>query len=251
MITYGFTDVHENWKILKREVDNRRGTDVRFVLNGDYFDHHLKPNINVAEDMAKLLVDEYLYDSNFSVHWGNHDPQYFWSANGSIMTSGSCYKKAEALSKIFSTKDRHQFKFFSFVGKYLVSHAGINNQMLHPTTGVGTDYLLKLGQSAVRQWDIGQDHMFTHAGRARGGSMGNHGGIIWQDWNDEFMPIDDVNQIVGHTLNRLNKEPLVRTNHTEKSEKSQKSQNFCFDGQMQVCFRIEDDKDVEFEYLSY
>jgi hypothetical protein len=36
------------------------------------------------------------------------------------------------------------------------------------------------------------------AGEARGGFQ-PVGGITWLDWNEEFYPIPNVNQIVGHT----------------------------------------------------
>ena len=35
-------------------------------------------------------------------------------------------------------------------------------------------------------------------GTARGGTL-KKGGLLWQDWFEEFEPIEGLNQIVGHT----------------------------------------------------
>lgn len=245
MITFGFTDIHEEWKLLKREIDQRKkeyGSDTQFILNGDYFDHKWKPPIEVAEDMAKLLKHEYLYDPNFKVHFGNHDIQYFWPNNGAMITSGYSWKKAERLSKILTKKDRNQLKFFTFVGRYLVSHAGINASMVHPIDGVTEKRLNLYLHPTQYSLDIGNTHVFIQPGAARGGFPGDHGGILWQDWIREFLPIAGINQIVGHTSNR--KTP-VRKNHNKEIN----SKNYCFDSNNTVCFKIEDDKKVVFETI--
>jgi hypothetical protein len=39
---------------------------------------------------------------------------------------------------------------------------------------------------------------FFGCGRSRGGSFAK-GGITWQDFDTDFVPIEGVNQIVGHT----------------------------------------------------
>ena len=58
---------------------------------------------------------------------------------------------------------------------------------------------------------------WLQAGRGRGGT-GRVGGLDWLDWSSEFVPIEGLNQIVGHSSR-----PDVRT------KTAANSYNICID----------------------
>src|SRR6185369_4930136 len=52
---------------------------------------------------------------------------------------------------------------------------------------------------AVKNLYAGKDHWFIYAGFSRSMISRGYGGLLWCDWNQEFMPMKGIHQIVGHT----------------------------------------------------
>jgi hypothetical protein len=46
-------------------------------------------------------------------------------------------------------------------------------------------------------------------GRGRGG-IARVGGVVWADWNTEFVPIEGLNQVVGHTPGDVVRTKMLR-----------------------------------------
>lgn len=111
---------------------------------------------------------------------GNHEMSYL---EPSMQCSG--YNNATAQHvKHMHTRMRRWLREYWWVGDYLITHAGVDQELLDYKDLTLEGYLAN-GQ-------------FNDIGRYRGGSA-QVGGLYWNDFNAEMTPINGVKQVVGHS----------------------------------------------------
>ena len=187
----------------------------RVVLLGDYFDDFGDTAKDIKKS-ANWLKQSLKHEERIHL-FGTHDLWYRYPYNPFLIASGNSGKKSEIISKILYEDDWNLLHFFYIEQTFLLTHAG-----LHPSFVKNDNPLFSLGlliDEAISEIRNGFIDPILNAGLARGGNQ-PFGGITWLDWHDEFEIIPNLNQIVGHTQQKI---------PTEKSTIN--SKNYCIDTQ--------------------
>lgn len=165
---------------------------------------------------------------------GNHDCHYFFD-HALFKCSGYDERRKLLVKELITPDTIRRFKLMTWVGPYLVSHAGF--------TYTTIDYAKEeVARGAIETALKGEWDPIFGAGRARGGHL-PVGGPTWLDWNDEFRHIEGTPQIVGHTYGR---EVRTRTTNNDKGYKS-----WCCDtGLRHMLWVDEDNGEVTVEVLA-
>lgn len=227
-------DVHLKIDLVKR-IEDREG-DAVYSFLGDLFDD-FGDNESTIEQTARWLQDRFTSRPDDIFHLGNHDAWYLWPDVRGLVCSGNEQWKAFLIRSILDCSaywDR--VRLWSETpraggGTWLLSHAGfrLDNRQI----ALAADSTLYLDH-AMTKTSVTADLSFGHmplllrAGRARMGQA-RFGGVTWLDWNEEFVPIEGVNQIVGHTVG---KEP--------RNKQGESSDNWCLDTNLKHYGVIED-----------
>ena len=96
---------------------------------------------------------------------------------------------------------------------------GYKSRITHPIKGFEKDWLLDAEEKSLHAMRYMQKSSpLTVAGRGRGGDA-NVGGVFWQDWTNEFVPVEGLNQIVGHSAHKTDVRMKI----------SENSYNICLD----------------------
>ncbi len=212
----------------------------RVVLLGDYFDDFFDTPQD-AENSARWLKQS-LYKPNRIHLIGTHDIWYMFPNNPFMIASGNTEEKSNAINHILTEKDWKLLKLFHYEQNFLMTHAGVHKYLINSYASQKKHILSKYIQNINNQQVINSsiqeiidkiikpatDDALIHvsrnmndswldAGFARKGWQ-PVGGIIWLDWIEEFEPIPDINQIVGHTELKI-----------PQSKSTQNSKNYCLD----------------------
>lgn len=247
-------DIHQNIgfvdTILLKEKDWNK-----IVFLGDYFDSIETPSsdnkIYSFKNTCKWINKKYLEFGEKAI-WllGNHDCSYFATHldftfkhyNPQLnyyYCSGWTKSKASTFNKIINPKWIKQVELCCQVGNYICSHAGFHYNHFKPFKSE-IDNIKEL----YNKWENDKSsfkhivpHWIYYVGLCRGG-FHDVGSPIWLDWNQEFQPIDNINQIVGHTSNNI----------LHKA----KSNNYCIDI-MQKKYAIYDNetKNLDIKTINY
>lgn len=188
-------DLHLKWQTADKIINHVAADKIVFL--GDYFDDFgddYRDNLIMAEWLAASLEQ-----SNRIHCMGNHDINYA-IPHRAYKCSGYEAGKDYAINSVLKEKDWKKLKLFTWVGSWLCSHAGLHKYFY-------TDFC---GQNEFKPWlenicDEAMENAFglrhpdpiLRAGYSRGGNS-LYGGIMWCD-RKEFVPINGVNQIFGHT----------------------------------------------------
>lgn len=198
------SDVHQDIEELEFILDREDYDTV--VCLGDWFDSHYHNEVEHWEKTCAFLK-KWIFKPNFHTCIGNHDIQYLFG-NPTTICSGYIRQKDELITERFGPllpKIRDKFLWYLWIDDFFCSHAGLNVHHFPPN--------LQLDKASINKWLDEQlkyaelplfnsgRHWIYGAGTARGGRQ-PYGGLIWQDFNDEFEPIDGLKQIVGHTSHR-------------------------------------------------
>lgn len=176
--------------------------DINICL-GDWFDSFNLDDPSDYTATAKYLKDVFLPNPKNYTLFGNHDIHYLFDAS---VTWCSGYEpwKYKVIDKVLGS-DRpsvqEKFHWFIVVDDILLTHAGLDNRHLPPVCATNErvfKFLEERSSDANIKIRTNQRHWFYEAGRSRGGRSAV-GGIVWCDFNEEFQPIDELRQIVGHT----------------------------------------------------
>ncbi len=167
------------------------------VFLGDYFDSFdetLEDTSQTAEWLRKSLSQPN------RVHLlGNHDMPYRFPSSFNLLCSGFTHEKSAVINDILDSGALwKKTKSFHWVDGWLLSHAGIHPNLLHPLKGFDLDDLRRLEEDSLEKCFADISTPFFGCGFSRGGPY-PCGGITWQDFDMDFVPIEGVNQIVGHT----------------------------------------------------
>lgn len=194
------------------------------IFLGDYFDDFN----DTPEDVANSAnwLKQSLSKPNRIHLCGTHDIWYRFPDNQYIQASGNTKEKSDAINHIITEKDWGLLKLFHYEQGFLFTHAGLHAYFINKFAfenkislqGEIIDKIVKPAtEKALIDVSNNRTNEWLDAGFARGG-MQAVGGITWLDWDDEFEPVPELNQIVGHTQMKY---------PGEKS--TQNSKNYCLD----------------------
>lgn len=124
---------------------------------------------------------------------GNHDLQYAYRVNA-FESNLYTLEKEQLITGVIGN-EWLRFKSTHFTQGYLCSHAGIHPGLFKDKLDDIEGYCLE----GLRRAKKGEHHPTLNVGEARGGVIGSVGGPYWLDWGD-FVPIDGISQIVGHSM---------------------------------------------------
>lgn len=202
MTTIIISDIHNrvNWieKGLLKLKDIYNYDEVVFL--GDYFDNF--GDCPFVAGGTAIWLKESLRHSDRIHLLGNHDMPYMIPHNDSLWCPGYSVPKSRAVRNILTDEMWEKFRPAYFTQGYLLSHAGFNPKLVeHPITGIpDQNGLVLLAEEGLKRVKTGLSHPLFLAGSRM--SEPYIGGITWCDWNDEFVGIPGINQIVGHTPNQ-------------------------------------------------
>lgn len=202
------SDVHQRVDKLHNNEHYRKlekaATAVVFL--GDYFDTH------GSGDGVASVVDTYRFIESritipkFTFLIGNHDLQYMYKHPWLKVSGYQAERSQQLYGKLQWIVEQRGFRFHTWVGPYLLSHAGFHPTVLPDAPVKALKNILRdqedaayelLAAGALHPWVIpGADHC----------GLG-YGSPTWLRWYN-FQAIANVPQIVGHTYDKL----LVRTN---------------------------------------
>lgn len=220
MKTLIIPDIHHRISRLK-QILVKEAPD-RVIFLGDWFDD-FGDNEDISANTAKWLahrMDTYKEDVFI---WGNHDTSYGFPGDHTSC-SGFTEGKCRVIRDIMCHEHWNRFVFYHWENNWLFSHAGLTKYHVTGIQDVKSwlndqqeEAQVRLRRKMLRHW------MFT-AGRARYGSA-PFGGLTWCDL-DEFAPLNDINQVFGHTPQRR---VWKYDGNKRNSDLAVNSENYCLD----------------------
>lgn len=197
MRTLILPDIHNKTKKVDKILNNYWFDKI--IFTGDFFDD-FGDNPEIVKGVAEWLKDK-IEELGESAVWllGNHDMGYAFPNNASLRCSGWTRNKCNEINSVLKREDWNKFKLCHFQDNFLFSHGGV-----HPYIFADAMQEITIGkiEAKCRQAIIDAKSltpsMITMAGESRGGGQ-DVGGITWLDWDEEFEPIPNINQVVGHT----------------------------------------------------
>lgn len=175
-------DLHGNLEVLEHALSQR--TTDRVVFVGDYLDSFNRSVEDQVLVLSKVLKAVRNNPERFTALVGNHELSYM---NPTMKCSGWNFKTDDIVSNMLPAMEA-LLEDSTYVGEFLVTHAGVNAGLLEELDMNLGEYL--------------NNEDYYQIGKARGGFF-KYGGLFWNDFNMEFEPIPNVKQIMGHTHYRL------------------------------------------------
>lgn len=217
MKTIIISDIH-NRVFWIEEFLNKTPHD-KVIFLGDYFDNFFDTDAD-AEETAKWLKQSLKFSNRIHL-MGNHDVPYRYIYHSQAYCPGFTKSKNAVINSILSKDDWNKLPFIAWEQNWLLSHAGFNPTYLkvnptHVSIKETIDSCIKRMESNLNNGL--EDELLNYGTR-----MGElcDGGITWQHWGD-FIPIENVNQIVGHTHTNI---PLFCYLRNDKNKTLMKSIN--------------------------
>jgi hypothetical protein len=246
MKTIIIPDVHERLDFLKAIMSFVEKDD-RIIMLGDLLDSFDNtPDLYFIENFFGYIEDNITSRHNTTMLFGNHDLPYsiYDASPRYFLVSGYKPETRHYITKTVPHEFWEKFKLYTTIEtkrkKYFISHAGFHRDKLASDDKATINNIDKNCKTAIcNMFQTGTSHEILRAGYARCGEF-PFGGLVWLDWNKEFSPIANINQIVGHTSNRS-----FRAKCTSNSE------NYCVDAMQSGYITINDDDDIEFIKLVY
>ena len=223
MKTLVIPDVHQRISNVEWILENEKDYD-EVVFLGDWFDSFFDPpkvaGFEETCEYLKHLILEHPDKDKFVFLLGNHDLSYIHenkdyslhriSKTLKYYCSGFTASKAKKFRHAFfdhGLKDEFFTEHFDIVHRtqgFTLSHAGLSDK--HIPYGLTPDDVIDKIVPVVwknfRDFTRPHNYLISGAGYCRGGDC-NIGGILWQDWNQEFLASEAIGkQIVGHTTTK-------------------------------------------------
>ena len=222
-----FSDPHQEIDKVD-DIIKHEAADINICL-GDWFDSFYKDYDSDYKATADYLL-KYLDTRNSHTCFGNHDVHYLFNSDVA-KCSGYEDRKYFAIDDVigrYRKSVQDYFKWYFVIDDYLCTHAGIHPNYI-PSTAKNNDDIINYIDSECERATLAARtndyHWFFKAGRARGG-FARYGGIVWLDFDNEFEPIEDLKQIVGHTFRRSRG---IEQHHTEGFSDLTEANNLCID----------------------
>ena len=247
-------DIHLRHEQANKIIKHVGADEVIFL--GDWADD-FDDTPDMVKETAEWFVD-FVANPNHIALFGNHDAHYAYSYR-TFRCSGYQQWKYLEINDIVPRSTWDKVKWFHFLDdKWLLTHAGLH--MLNVPEKITkfrkdrkkfiSELTIWLNAEIVKGFQNGASGTGSwvfNAGHARGGQR-RVGGITWCDFNQEFFPVQGINQIFGHTPQTQGprwciwekdpKKPQGRvayrpadlwTPSTEKLSNPDQSQNVCLD----------------------
>lgn len=238
-------DIHEKQYITERILDrlwNEYQVD-EIVMLGDYFDKFERMSDPQLVEYF-VWLEKIFRNKQIIPLLGNHDIHYLTNVRN-YCCSGFDPRKVNIMDEVFGKNGCNFPKRFMYSLQVrdeevmVLSHAGVHTGMFGPFDDITkVETFDRLNDSMVEKFTLSEYDFRIGPGRSRGG-WETKGGVVWQDWNKDFLPIDGVHQIVGHT--RRDKEFRYKNTH--------KSINLCLDSDLHHFAIIEPDNKFEFDII--
>ncbi len=189
-------DIHYRLTVVNSILDREYQRATKIIFLGDYFDTQ-----DHSHEMAAVMafwLKGVTADKKCLCLLGNHDMQYLYPKNTHFSVKGYDPAIAHIVSSIITPEDIKRFALHYFHKTWLFSHAGIHPGFLSHRHGSLRSQARTLEREAFLTAAGGGITDFLEAGQARRG-MAPYGGVTWLDFEDEFLPVHGINQVVGHT----------------------------------------------------
>lgn len=181
------------------------------VFLGDYFDNFGDTAFE-AGGTANWLKQSTEHPDRIHL-LGNHDMPYRFPFNDFLWCPGFSAPKAKVVTEAMKDHWKHLRPAY-FTQGWLLSHAGFSSMLYggYPTP----EELIEEANKDFETVKKGLPAAAFQPGYRMGGNV--TGGITWCDWGNEFDPLTNVFQIVGHTpSNKIQKFDAIN------------SENYCMD----------------------
>lgn len=225
------------------------------ILNGDYFDTFHTPDGAIIYGVTKTCewINKKFKEWGDKAIWhtGNHDCAYLASYNKDYTKtkpspyyycSGWSKNKAKYFNKYTNPEWINKLSLCTLLGENtVVSHAGFHYRHFQPYTSELNNIkeLSFRWENEKHSFHLEPWHWIWDVGRSRGG-MAVVGSPVWQDWS-EFVPLDGVKQIVGHSTTQT---PSIRMKKNGVG-----LENYCIDC-LQQTYCIWENGGVEVKHIS-
>jgi hypothetical protein len=189
-------DIHQQIDAVDTLLMREKGKYDCVLFMGDYFDSF--DTNTCAMKTARWMVNKMTSDCGcYKFLLGNHDMQYLFSSHAFRCSGYQGDDVRQHIQNTISLGDfLSNFKLYMKVGCWLVTHAGLHDSFI-PFQGFSYEWLERESTNALANASAGLSHPLLEAGCDRGGSQ-RYGGILWNDWYS-LQPIENLNQLVGHT----------------------------------------------------
>ena len=248
-ITLILSDIHHKVDQATKII-NHVGAD-EVICTGDVFD-----DFDDTPDMVKNTcewLEWFVNKPNHIFIRGNHDVQYQY-AYRKFQCSGYEQWKYFIIHDTIQPEVWDKVKWYHFLDdRWLLSHGGLHKYNVPDSIVKFKDDRKKYIEEISKYLDHeiiegfkciadNRPSWIFNAGYSRGGDQ-SVGGITWCDHNEEFIPVDGLSQIYGHTpqiiepiwviseKNKIYRNPasLFKFEVNEKTNNTDNSYNLCLD----------------------
>jgi predicted phosphodiesterase len=207
MKTLVIPDIHLKTDRAQRII-NYEGAD-KVIFLGDVFDDFNDTPAQNAK--AAEWLNNFVDKSNHVYLISNHDTQYVAPINPQVLCAGFEMGKHVAISKVLRKDIRDKIQYFYLFEDILFTHGGLHKSFIPEHVNILGEFTLDdivwwLAQESKTAnkflFDrVGSPHWFFGAGYCRGGRL-PFGGLTWCDFYREFMHLEGLTQVVGHSIGR-------------------------------------------------
>jgi len=202
-------DFHQSLGFIEAILHKEKDYDY-IVMMGDVIDtyHDIDNQIYFSVKEVCKWINKTLDNDKFIWLIGNHDLTYmasyttknYPSNTNNYYCSGWTRSKAKYFNKYIDSKWFNKLELCCKVGEYIISHAGFHfhHFLPHITEFDNIQKLYDKWETEKIDFRNKSHHWMYNVGYCRGG-YDKVGSPIWLDWNQEFTPLDEIQQIVGHT----------------------------------------------------
>lgn len=167
------------------------------VFLGDWFDSFT--SIHDHAETAEFLRDLIETDPECTFIFGNHDLPYAFNPKVCPCPGFNWNNKID-IQRYLQQRHWNKFVLATKVGSYWCSHAGMHPSLSHPVYGLSDENIIHKCREALLDTNHNNNNPWMSWGEDRGGDLQQYGGIVWLDFNKSFVPIDGMNQIIGHSV---------------------------------------------------
>lgn len=177
-------DIHGKYELIETALQK----EGKKIFVGDFIDSFYR----TLEDHKKcfdLVLDAIDKDEAIAI-FGNHELSYIYPNH---KCSGFTKERARLMAHYKERLLKNFKPFILLEDNFLVSHAGLDRR-LWDANHLSFDSL----EETLNNWWPNLTSPMHQIGKVRGG-ISDVGGMFWNDFNFEFVPIPDLVQVFGHT----------------------------------------------------